>query len=153
MLKDVESMKAKERELERIKQSETDHIRLELEKIQALERECSTKKAELEQKSKEQELVVARQIAQFKREWEIEHESMTKSVRADTNELKREKDHLKLELERVQDYRDEIKMLKDELRETKERYSKLQNESDSAFKDQFQLKEQLRIVSDGARRD
>jgi len=29
----------------------------------------------------------------------------------------------------------------------------LQNESDSSFKDHFQLKEQLRIVSEGAKRD
>lgn len=153
VLKDVEMMKSKEREIERIKSTETDRIRLQLEKIQNMEKECASKKSTLEQKMKEQELVINKEIQQFKHDWELEHESLSKGIKQDSLEMKREKENLKMEVERVQDYKDELKMLKEELREYKSRYTKLQNESDSTFKDQFQLKEQLRIVSDGARRD
>lgn len=78
---------------------------------------------------------------------------MSKSIRQDHLEMAREKDRLKYELEKVDDYRSEILTLKSELNEYKGRYSKLQSESDSSFKEHFQLKEQLRIVSEGAKRD
>jgi len=52
---------------------------------------------------KEQELLINKEIQQFKREWDLEHESMSKALKQDTLELKREKENLKLELDRVED--------------------------------------------------
>lgn len=83
----------------------------------------------------------------------MEHDAMSKTIKQDHLEISREKQRLKYEIEKVEDYKEEISTLKTELKEQKSRQSKLQSESDSSFKEHFQLKEQLRIVSEGAKRD
>jgi len=110
-------IKSKEREIDRIKVSETDKIQIGLEKVQMLEKETIKKKSEYEQRLKEEELVIQKNIQQFKREFELEHEAITNNIRQDTLEIKREKNNLKAEFERIDDYKSEIKMVKDELRE------------------------------------
>lgn len=64
MLKDIEMIKSKEREVDRIKHSETDKIRSELEKVQQHEKELSKRNSELDQKEKEQELFINKEIQQ-----------------------------------------------------------------------------------------
>mmetsp|Transcript_13305 Transcript_13305/g.28755 ORF Transcript_13305/g.28755 Transcript_13305/m.28755 type:complete len:98 (-) Transcript_13305:360-653(-) len=96
-------MKLKEREIERIKSSETERIRIEMEKVMNIEKECSAKKSDLEQKMKEQELTINKEIQQFKREWELEHEALSKSMKQDSAEIKRDKDHIKMEMDRIAD--------------------------------------------------
>jgi len=103
VLKDLELMKSKERDIERIKNHELDKIKLEREKVQSLEKECMKIKLELEQKTKEQELLINKEIQQFKKEWELEHESISKSLKQDNLEIKREKHNLQMELEKIED--------------------------------------------------
>jgi hypothetical protein len=57
-------IKSKEREVDRIKHSETDKIRSELEKVQQHEKELSKRNSELDQKEKEQELFINKEIQQ-----------------------------------------------------------------------------------------
>lgn len=68
MLKDIELIKSKEREVERIKHSETDKIRVELQKIQQLEKEITKRNSNLDEREKEQELSINKEIQHFKRE-------------------------------------------------------------------------------------
>lgn len=68
MLKDIELIKSKEREVERIKHSETDKIRVELQKIQQLEKEIAKRNSNLDEREKEQELSINKEIQHFKRE-------------------------------------------------------------------------------------
>jgi hypothetical protein len=68
VLKDIEIIKSKEREIERIKQSETDKIRVELEKVQRFEKELTKRSSDLDQREKEQELSINKEIQHFKRE-------------------------------------------------------------------------------------
>jgi len=67
-LKDIELIKSKEREVERIKHSETDKIRVELQKIQQLEKEIAKRNSNLDEREKEQELSINKEIQHFKRE-------------------------------------------------------------------------------------
>jgi len=120
VLKDLELIKSKERDIERIKNHELDKIKLEREKVQSLEKECMKMKLELDQKNKEQELLINKEIQQFKKEWELEHESISKSIKQDNLEIKREKHNLQMELEKIDDYKIEIRQLKDELKSYKE---------------------------------
>jgi hypothetical protein len=68
VLKDIELIKSKEREVERIKHSETDKIRVELQKIQQLEKEIAKRNSNLDEREKEQELSINKEIQHFKRE-------------------------------------------------------------------------------------
>jgi hypothetical protein len=68
VLKDIELIKSKEREVERIKHSETDKIRVELQKIQQLEKEITKRNSNLDEREKEQELSINKEIQHFKRE-------------------------------------------------------------------------------------
>jgi len=64
VLKDIEMIKSKEREVDRIKQAETEKIRSELEKVQHHEKELAKRNADLDQKEKEQELFINKEIQQ-----------------------------------------------------------------------------------------
>jgi len=64
VLKDIEMIKSKEREVERIKQSETEKIRQELQKVQHQEKELAKRNSDLDQKEKEQELFINKEIQQ-----------------------------------------------------------------------------------------
>lgn len=67
-MKDIEIIKSKEREIERKKMSETDKIRVELEKVQRFEKELTKRSSDLDQREKEQELNINKEIQHFKRE-------------------------------------------------------------------------------------